>query len=479
MMPSSTATAIATATGQNGAVQKHRACDECRIRKLACSKDPNGCARCRRENIPCRYSPQKPMGRPRKRAREESTERSTITAPPTKTVMTELPPDTEDPGMQFINMLLGTDFDFEPSILTQDISLQDILPQQATTITTATTTATTQATTQAIATAIAATAPPPTDTTASVHSQPWDYNSFGEVNFDHQPAEHAPSFSTSVDPALFIPAASPDTPPADQVPGLSPPNSHTTNSPQSDRISPAAAVTDCRCTSNLYSALDSMQNLPADVESSIRQARLAAKVAYEVVNCPECSFKLESPTKHRVGSPSMMRGFQNMMLLATLIPSIVHAYAGMLTAVDEETNQAVAERRKVIFKLNSLGGIWGGLGANGEDICGARENFDYREMEPHMWRLTVRALLKIDVYGITGRCGKEVTADPFHLGLKDIVNLMENKAKARHAFMDALVAAGVSQQNCGYLMVHKPGDTPTCQRIISFARSSVEQLCIA
>ncbi|KAL7820072.1 hypothetical protein V8C26DRAFT_394274 [Trichoderma gracile] len=47
--------------------QKHRACDECRSRKIACSKEPNGCDRCLKDGHPCVYSAQKPMGRPRKR----------------------------------------------------------------------------------------------------------------------------------------------------------------------------------------------------------------------------------------------------------------------------------------------------------------------------------------------------------------------------------------------------------------------------
>jgi hypothetical protein len=69
---------------------KRSACDECRedpalvglpftncsnagTRKLACSKDLDGCERCKRENISCHYSEQKPMGRPRKRQFIETT----------------------------------------------------------------------------------------------------------------------------------------------------------------------------------------------------------------------------------------------------------------------------------------------------------------------------------------------------------------------------------------------------------------------
>ncbi|KAL5393373.1 hypothetical protein DPSP01_000194 [Paraphaeosphaeria sporulosa] len=49
----------------------HAACDECRTRKLKCSGDAPACSRCEREKITCVYSPQKPMGRPRKRRRED------------------------------------------------------------------------------------------------------------------------------------------------------------------------------------------------------------------------------------------------------------------------------------------------------------------------------------------------------------------------------------------------------------------------
>ncbi|KAI1108332.1 hypothetical protein F5Y14DRAFT_92444 [Nemania sp. NC0429] len=450
----------ATGTSQNGAVQqKHRACDECRARKLACSKESEGCSRCRREKIPCHYSVQKPMGRPRKRAREDTDERPLATVPPTKTTMTDLPSGVEDPGMQFVNNLfsLGIDFDFNPEPSTH-------APQTTQTATATMTTTTTQV--QAL---------------DMRQYPPWDHRNLGMIDFDSQPVEHTPFFSpTNIDPALFIPTASSDSPPADQVPALSPPNSNTDSPPQSVHASPAApgpSTSKCDCMANLHAALNWMQNQPAEFEPAIRQARLATKVAYEVVNCPDCSFRLEPPAKHHATSPTMMRGFQAMMLLATLVPSIAHAYAAMLAMVDEETNRAVAERRKVVFQLKGLGGIWGGLDL-GDKSCGTHQNFEYREMEPVMWRLAVRALLRVDVYGISACRGDIAPADPFHLGLKDIVTLMENKAKARHVFMDALIEAGVSQPHCAFPRIN-PGEPPTCQRIISIARSSVEQLCIA
>ncbi|KAK0660014.1 putative transcriptional regulatory protein [Lasiodiplodia hormozganensis] len=53
--------------------KKHAACDECRLRKLKCSGNRPACDRCARENLlPCVYSLQKQMGRPRKKRRRSA-----------------------------------------------------------------------------------------------------------------------------------------------------------------------------------------------------------------------------------------------------------------------------------------------------------------------------------------------------------------------------------------------------------------------
>jgi hypothetical protein len=203
---------------------------------------------------------------------------------------------------------------------------------------------------------------------------------------------------------------------------------------------------------------------------------MAAKTAYEVVNCPVCCFKMDFPTQ--CDRALQMQNFQIMMLLATLIPSIVVAYEAILNVVDRETANAQASGRRLIFKLHGLGGIWGVPGD--ENVCDVSQAFKHREMEPAMWRLTVRALLKVDVYGISGNCSPGQTSDDLlHLGLKDIVALMESKSKARHAFVDALQIAGAWPPSNTHMKMHAPGETPTCQKIIAIAKQSVDQLVIA
>ncbi|KAK7744772.1 hypothetical protein SLS62_010005 [Diatrype stigma] len=455
------------------------------------------------------------MGRPRKRPREQTDEMmADIAAEPArapKTIMTEMPPATTDLGMDFINFLtadLGSAPHFEPLQTIHHVQVQG-------------------------------------------DERAWGFGGLtsqhlGDLNFDMAPLslspppqqqhqdqtmQQQPYTSSNIDPALFAASAavaSSDPPPSsDPVPGLSPP-SGSASTPESSASSGGTAAS-CACTATLYLALDSMQKLPTDVTDGVRQARYAARTAWQVVNCPVCATTFEIPNHHHQDlqqhnlqaptqplhaqqqqtSPPAMRNFQNLMLLATLIPSIVHAYEAILAAVDRETAAAQRDRRRLLFRLHGLGGVWGPLGEATARECGVNQAFGHREMEPAMWRLTVRALLKLDVYGLSngGACnnmGKSgptrldfdatgggggggtipATADgnaALHLGLKDIVTLMENRSRARHAVMDALVLSGAwpEVQVPAAFRLYDPGEPPTCQRIIALAKRSVERLVIA
>ncbi|KAI1383503.1 uncharacterized protein F4822DRAFT_434617 [Hypoxylon trugodes] len=445
-----TATTTTTRTfGDSG--PKHRACDECRTRKLACTKEADGCSRCKREGIACHYSPQKPMGRPRKRPLELSNaEIMDTAAPASKTVMMDIPPDTSDPGLAFINLLTTGDTSYDAGSQERGYS--------------------------------------------------WAFgyagDSLGDVGFDPVP-QTTPSYTpTLIDPSLFISLNTNTKPPCvDQVPTLSPNSASTPESTQAG----TPPQNSCAHTAALYLALDSMQHVPEGVEDAMRHARRATRTAYDVVNCPVCSFKLEPPDPMAMSS-DVMRNFQNLMLLAALIPSIAHAYDRILRAVDEETRRATAERRRLVFKLRMLGGVLldgGGCPMSGsrgreqqqqqqEDPCNAEGWLNHREMEPAMWRLAVRALLKADVYGLTGQDAASASGDltpVLHIGLKDIVLQMEQRSKARHAVLDAMVLAGAWKpppEGCGGVNVHPTnGETPTCQKIIAIAKAAIDNLVIA
>ncbi|KAF1956258.1 hypothetical protein CC80DRAFT_413890 [Byssothecium circinans] len=76
-------------TSQPQSEKLHTACDECRTRKLKCSGHHPACIRCEREKIQCSYSPQKPMGRPRKRQRNDSSEQAEQLSQATTTPVTD------------------------------------------------------------------------------------------------------------------------------------------------------------------------------------------------------------------------------------------------------------------------------------------------------------------------------------------------------------------------------------------------------
>ncbi|OTB05929.1 hypothetical protein M426DRAFT_319314 [Hypoxylon sp. CI-4A] len=376
-----------------------------------------------------------------------------MAAPMNKNTMTDIPPDTFDPGLAFINMLTAGESSYDQGYQ---------------------------------------------------FSLGYTGDSVGDISFDPAPPQHIPSFSNSnIDPSLFVSILEP--PSVDQVPNLSPnsnsncattPDStdNSLSSPSSSRLLAPTTET-CAHTSALYLALDSMQKVPEDIEGAIRHARRAARSAYDVVYCPVCSFKIEPPPAVLDGraSADIMRNFQNLMLLAALIPSIVHAYERILRTVDEETRRATAERRSLVFKLRGFGGImWGNGSSSGGSSGGggvdkdstnrcdaASSTLNHREMEPAMWRLTVRALLKADVYGLTDM-DAESAEEPLQIGLKDIVLQLEQKSKARHALMDALMSAGAWKppNNCGF-PVHVQGETPTCQKVIAIAKASIDALVIA
>ncbi|KAK8140233.1 hypothetical protein PG984_000299 [Apiospora sp. TS-2023a] len=469
---------------QFSSAPKHRACDECRSRKLACSKEADGCARCKREGIVCHYSPQKQMGRPRKRPREEqatneeaaSAGPTTITTEesPNKTPMVSVPPDTEDPGLAFLSFLSGGDTMFDaslPSGLLDDMTL--LPPHEEFNI---------------------------VDSNINIDN---DYNNkggpelgqfgymdmnFGQVNFgDAGVVEpQAPSLSSSnLDPALINMA---DTPPG-SVPNMSSGSSASAES-SNDNHSPPTMVhvhsntVACACTANLYLALDSMQRLSNHITEGIRQARVAAKTAYQVVNCPVCNGANEQILRSEAAladsmshsSPRAMQNFQNLMMLGTLVPSIAHAYERILVLVDKEAARAQTERREIPFRMEGYGG--------------SGKMLEHRLMEPTIWRLTVRALLRVDVYGIAEPTDIPTTmprdsingvegSEMCHLGLKDLVVLMEERSRARHAVMDPLVQAGKCGGYSAVLRLHKEGETPTCQRIIALARQAIDNLVIA
>ncbi|TPX16420.1 uncharacterized protein E0L32_003714 [Thyridium curvatum] len=233
----------------------------------------------------------------------------------------------------------------------------------------------------------------------------------------------------------------------------------------------------CGCLASIYLALDSLQQLPKEVGPAMGLARNAAKTAHNTIFCPVCSPEITDPNLR-----PPVQSYQNLMMLCALLPTIANTYNAILAMIDAEVAKADAENRYLTFNLDEYGGLWGRM-AGLDSVCGAAAHFNNAVLEPSMWRRTVRALLKIDVYGVnthkddlTSRYCQPCT----QIGLRDILELLEARSKTRHEFMDNAVRTGQIKLNDGHCYkILPPGSKHPCQQIIDIARQAIDQLVVA
>ncbi|KAK4162138.1 hypothetical protein QBC43DRAFT_88474 [Cladorrhinum sp. PSN259] len=473
--------------------QKRRACDECRGRKLACSKELDGCARCRREGIKCVYSIQKQMGRPRKRPPVESVSESPKDGQPVQSV-----PQLDLPStfvMPEFDPVMGMDLDLSfMDMSNTDINFLDLLqPGPDFTFTQECSAAPTQ---------------PPPFTSAPAPSLPaaspvgfsaaagfWAMGSqiekidFNANTYQLAPRQPNPEFTPeevshliATEVAEYNDHLATIYSSTDRVPSLSPPssaNDEPTPSSTSTTSSPPATQqqqTSCSCLASLYLALESLKSLPKNVTQAMRVTRAASRVAHDCVLCPICGDIPPPPINpHGAACKPPLAAIQSMMMLGAILPSLSNAYMQILAMVDTEASAADKARRKIEFTLNEYGGLWGVLRDQEPYACGAAEKLEGSVLEPFVWRLTVRALLKVDVYGLNDK--KEIVCrDMRHVGLKDIIGMMEERSRNRHELLDGMVARGEIQAGPGHMPMCE--GKPTCLSIIDVAKRSMDDLVI-
>lgn len=234
----------------------------------------------------------------------------------------------------------------------------------------------------------------------------------------------------------------------------------------------------CGCLSNLYLALDSLSRLPPDITGAMRVARHSTKVAHDVIKCRFCSEPLiDDPT-----APPPIQCFQNLMCLAALVPSACNAYAAILEMVDNETQTAKQEGRSMFFSFKDVGGMWGAIGHHSD--CPRMQTFDNKDMDPDMWRTTMRAILRLDVYGF-GDPPSDVNSTAFkQQGLRDVVKLLEERSERRHSAMDRAAAHGQMPIKTQFLLQQTPyqsvpAEQRNCIRVLEAARIALDNLVIA
>jgi len=239
----------------------------------------------------------------------------------------------------------------------------------------------------------------------------------------------------------------------------------------------------CPCLSSVYLTLDSLNNVSDDIPTAINTTRSAAKTAHEVLNCLVCSRPLVDLP---LATPPM-QSFQNMMLLSTLLASLSNAYFRLLELIDLTTAEAKSQNNMLRFSFRQLGGVWNELAAANGGECLLSISINESDLDPDVWRLAMRAVLRYEIYGFNTETPTTTTScsadspSPEHFGLAQAVRNLEERSRLRHEKLDVLVAAGhkldwtspITKQ-----MTLCKGEKPQCMKIIECARMALDRLTI-
>lgn len=322
-----------------------------------------------------------------------------------------------------------------------------------------------------------------------------DFNLLNHINFDEEPGSSAADLSKAIGDSLqrywqsqrykeFIDPSNstcygnsalkryPVSPPEQEAPLCS-------SASSSDSASTPAhppPIT-CGCLSSLYLALDSVSRLPRDINSAVRVARHATKVAQDVVRCKTC---FDFPLK-MLEFPLPIQIFQNQMCLATLVPSACNAYATVLEMIDKHSDLKQYDRATIWFSLQDIGGFWGITGA--ESSCPELDKYDSHDIEPSLWRTLMRAILRLDIHGIDQAPGEYAPFNYEPFGLRNVVKMMEERSFERHNYMDELAASGKLPQGGKTLFCGNYQPTPpeqrNCLQMLEAARMALDHLTIS
>jgi len=271
------------------------------------------------------------------------------------------------------------------------------------------------------------------------------------------------------------------TPPLDPAPQLSTDSNNSVSSGNSPPQSTGGPG--CSCLASMYLSLASLQEFPSDVVAALRTVRSACATAAASIWCQKCGgpVLLDNPTPP-------IEAFQNVMLLGTILPIIANGYQKLLQMVDDETTKAESLGQTKTFRFFDYGGMCGRQVVSDEKSCAETTRLASPvEMPPQQWRTTVRALLRVDIYGHEQPGFK-------HKGLKDLVTEMENRQRTRHKMLDAHFAAlgddafikgpmsalqGRGLTGHGHMKCTESGSTYGCLQILQIAKLSIDNLTIA
>ncbi|KAM0722929.1 hypothetical protein Q7P37_001127 [Cladosporium fusiforme] len=339
---------------EDSQIKRRAACDECRTRKLKCSGEQPACARCLRENLTCVYSPQKQMGRPKKRQRADGGLDDEFTTG-------DISLDQQYGFANLEGQWQQQPSDFMNNMPVQNDTLSD-----------------TQLNSFDFGQAF----------TPGGSLQPWMLPSDTDWNT-------APKPNNLLD-TTTIPGLTPDTSSHNSPPTL---NSNS-NIAEPDRVPTCACLSTLYLTLSTLTAMDSTFPFP----TSLHPMREAMQTAASVIDCPTC------PTR-------FITGLQNVQLLNALLMSLADRFARVLNSISTEASALSdhnaslsdpSQHKTKSFRLADLS-TPGHLHTGG-DHCAASFNLSF---SPAEWRSMAKKVVRAEVYGPSD--GNECC--PYLLGL--------------------------------------------------------------
>jgi hypothetical protein len=237
--------------------------------------------------------------------------------------------------------------------------------------------------------------------------------------------------------------------PSDSSPSTHSSNCFESSDPISADTTPPeveSASAPCTCVSLITKAMTPLISLPSDTLSAIRVARDATELAHDTLNCRQCYSGMYDLSKAVPASR-----VQSSVYLGVFIPAACNAYKSILAKIDKDAEQAKEDGRLMHFSLEKVGGILARFMTEGRTCT----SVDYarlkccnnKALEPDDWRINMRAIIKVDVYGSNhlatfgwlNRCVP--THVSLYRGLNDVVLLLDERNNKRHDMADSIMQA--------------------------------------
>ncbi|QIX02259.1 hypothetical protein AMS68_007776 [Peltaster fructicola] len=403
-------------------VKRRAACDECRTKKLKCSGDQPTCVRCQKECMTCVYSPQKQMGRPKKRQRSSEREETTETLPSLGSMpTTSLPDEVSQLGWSNTRPanLLGLGFAQEHMNLDgPNVAMHSL---------------------------------------GGAGASSWDLSpealspTYGLPELMTDSSSRSPSVLTL---PLELTTSQPRHGSASSLYGRDTQVDANLNGYRESTL-PASAMASCACLSTMYLTLNSLNTMDtaAPFPFALHPLRDAMQSASEVLSCQECPKQFFS-------------GMQNTSAMNSLLMGITERFSRVLIGINAEAERAEAAGETKKFRLADMQSATSHLHTGG---LGCMAAFTI-SLSPMEWRSMCKKVVRAEVFGPSdgNKCCPYLT---------DLMTQMEKRQLQWHATPlpgDAPLACVRPIGDHGILTAEHNHDDKLCLKMISFSRRMLE-----